>query len=240
MEGLVEGSIFRSGSEVRITVQLIHAATDSHLLSEHYTGTLENIFKLQGEVAMAIAKAIQVAVTPEEETRITTAKPVDPQAYEAYLRGMFFYWKYTPAGFEKAAESFLQAVELDPDFAEAHAFLGWAYWTPASLGYVLVAEATARARPAIDRALALDDTLPIAHVAAGWIARTFDWDWPRAEREFLRAIELNPSDPLGHHGLAGYYGALGRFDDALREIEEAMELDPLNLNYNNSIAELDH
>ncbi|MCH8204317.1 MAG: tetratricopeptide repeat protein, partial [Candidatus Hydrogenedentes bacterium] len=236
VEALVEGSVFWAGNDVRITAQLIHAATDSHLLSENYSGTLENIFQLQGEVAMAIAEAIRITVTPEEETRITTAKPVDPEAYEAYLRGRFYFWKLTQDGLEKAAESFQHAVELAPGFAEAHAWLGMAHWAPTLFGFVLPAPAISRARPALDRALALDDTIAVAHILAGHIALNFDRDWPRAEREFLRAIELNPSDPQGHFGLNQFYYSVGRFDDGLRVIQKAIDLDPLDMTYSNNLA----
>ena len=186
---------------------------------------------------MAIGEAIHVAVTPEEETLITTAKEVNPEAYEAYLLGKFFHAKRTPDGFEKAAESFQRAIELDPNFAEAHVGLGMAYWVPSSYGFVPEAPALARARPHIDTALALDDTLAVAHVAAGYIARSSDWDLTRAEREFLRAIELNPGDPAGHAALSGAYPRLGRFDDAIRESQEAINLDPLNLLYSSSLAD---
>ena len=236
VDALVEGSVMRVGHDVRVTAQLIRGATDSHLWAESYTGTLENILKLQGEVAMAIAKAIRVAVTPEEEKRITTAKRVDPEAYEAYLRGRFFFWKFTPDGIEKAVESCQRAVELDPDYAEAYGLLGAAYWVPAVRGFVPPASAVERARPAIDTALALDDTLAGAHAMAGWIALSYDWDWACAEREFRRAIEVNTGEPAGHDGLGRYYLSLGRFDDAIREMQEAIDLDPLNLLYRTSLT----
>jgi len=237
VEAVVEGSVFRAGNDVRITAQLIHGATDSHRWAENYTGTLENILKLQGEVALAIAEAIRVAVTPEEKTRITTAKPVDPEAYEALLLGRFFYWKFTPDSFGKAAEWLQRATEIDPDFAEAYAWLGMAHAAPSIMGFVPAVPAVARARPALDRALALDDTLADAHILAGHIALIFDLDWGRAEREFLRAIELNPGDAGGHLGLSQFYSSVGRFDDAIRVTQVAINLDPLNSLYNSGLAD---
>ena len=185
---------------------------------------------------MAIARAIRVAVTPEEEARITTAKEVNPEAYEALLRGKFFYWKTTPDGFERAAESFQLAVELAPDSAEAHGWLAVAYFTPAAYGFVPAAPAIARARPEIDKALALGDTIALVHVAAGYIALISEWDWAGAEREFLLAIEVQPGDPSGHGGLSQIYERLGRFDEAIREIQVAIDLDPLNSTYVHDLA----
>ncbi len=120
--------------------------------------------------------------------------------------------------------------------AEAHSSLGLAYWAPSIWGFVPAVEAVAWAKPVINTALALDDTLSAAHFMAGWIARVFDWDWARAEREFLRAIELDPSFSGGHIGLAWYYLSLGRFDDGIREMQEAIDLDPLNLTSNNDLS----
>ena len=227
VEGVIEGSIMRSGNDIRITAQLIDGRTDQHVWGENYSGTIENILKLQGEVALDIAEQVHANITEAEKGRLASQTTVVPEAYEAYLKGTYFFYKFNQEGFRKAQELLLHTVELDPNFAEAYARLANAYWVPAWY-YTPPIQTEIEAKEAIKKALALDDQLAKAHYMAGWAALTYDWDWERAEQEFRRAVELNPGDPDAYNGLTWYLVSLGRFDEAINAMNECIRLDPVN------------
>jgi len=236
VDAVIEGSVLKAGNDVRVTAQLVDGRTDAHLWSDNYTGTLTNILSLQSQVTLAIAREIEVALTPEEKRRITRTKPVNPEAYEAYLKGILFNDKLTEESLKTAANYFKQAIEIQPDYTEAYAWLAASYWAPAGWGYVTPHESFARAKTAANTAIELDETCGEAHAAMGWIALIYDWDWQRAKRSFERAIELNPNFSRGHQGLAYYLFVAGRFDEAIEMMQTAVKLDPLSPNLNNSLA----
>ncbi|MCH8205274.1 MAG: hypothetical protein IID09_08920 [Candidatus Hydrogenedentes bacterium] len=224
VEAIVEGSVFRAGDDVRITAQLIHVATDSHLLSENYTGTLENIFKLQGEVAMAIAEAIRVTVTPEEETRIASAKPVDPEAYDLYLRGLQASYG-SLQGVTRSVTLFDQALAIAPDFALA--------WVKKSLGHAVVASLVPQAyelqsklaNEAADKAIALAPDESEAYYAR-FFMRYSSLDWYGAKETADFAFALNPNLAVTNLALGMLEVTRGDSVAAQKHLERAYELDP--------------
>jgi serine/threonine protein kinase/Flp pilus assembly protein TadD len=231
VDAVVEGSVLRSGKRVRITAQLIDAATDQHLWAESYERDLRDVLSLQGEVARAIANDIQVKLTPQEQARLVSARSVDPEAYQLYLKGRFYWSKRTEAGLKKGIEYFHQAIDLDPNYALAYAgiadcysLLGWDLFGP-----LPPREALPIAKAAARKALETDDSLAEAHNSLAWTKLAFDWDWTGAEREFKRAIELNPGYAITHHWYAECLAGMGRYAEALAEIRQAQELDPLSL-----------
>jgi TolB-like protein/Tfp pilus assembly protein PilF len=238
VDALVEGSILRSGDRVRITAQLIRAATDEHLWSENYERDLRDVLALQSEVARSIAREIKIAVTPQEQARFAEARPVDPDAHQLFLKGRYYVAKNTQEGAQKALEYFQRSLDKDPAYAAAYAGLSNAY---VFLGYTGIdvrppRETMPRAEAAASRALELDDTLAEAHASLGLVRWAYDWDWPAAEKDLKRAIELSPGYAIAHLRYANFLCSLGRFDEAVAEDKRALELDPLFLIFNHAQA----
>jgi TolB-like protein/Tfp pilus assembly protein PilF len=236
VDALIEGSVIRAGNDVQVTARLIDGRTDERIWGDFFQGTFSNILALQSEVTLAIAKEIEVALTPEEEKRITRTEEINPEAYEAFLKGKFFFEKFTEEGFKKAVDYLERAVEIDPNYAEAHAWASLAQWAPSIWGYSRPGESFPKARSAASKAMALDETLAMAHVSVGWIALAYDWQWQKAKESFERARELNPNDPEVYNGLAWYLSVSGRFDEAIEMMQTAVKLDPLSRVYNNHVA----
>ena len=235
VDAVVEGSVLRFGNRVRITAQLIHAASDQHLWAKSYERDLGDILALQSEVARAIAKEVKIKLTPHQQARLTCARPVNPEAYEAYLKGRYYWNKFTEEGFKRSLEYFKQAIEKDPVYASAYAGLAESY---ATLGFfsTVPKEAFPKAKEAALKALEIDDTLAQAHTSLGLSRLFYDWDRLTAEREFQRALELNPGYALTHHEYALYLMAMARLDEALVEEKRALELDPLSLRINTALG----
>jgi serine/threonine protein kinase/Tfp pilus assembly protein PilF len=231
VDAVLEGSVMRSGDRVRITAQLLHAPTDRHLWAESYERDLRDILALQSEVAQAVAREIKIVVSPEEQARLASARPVNPEAHEAYLKGRFFFNKLTKEDLLKAIQYAQQAVEIDPDYAPAYGLLASSYWeSSAEVGFgdIPPREAAQRTRAAVVNALAIDDSLAEAHVGLGSVLDRNDWDWAGAEREFKRAIELNPSFGRAHAMYAWDLMFVGRYDESIREAKGAVGLDPFS------------
>lgn len=239
VDAVVEGSVLRAGQQVRITAQLIHAPADEHLWAHSYEGDLRDTLALQKKVARAIAEQIRIELTPREQAALKSARTVDPVAYEAYLRGRFFWNKRTAESLKKAIDYFNQAVEKDPKYAEAYAGLADSYALAGDWQYSLMApkDALPKAKAAATKALELDDSLGEAHASLGFSIDLFDWDWPAAEREFRRAIELSPGYATAHHWYSWHLAVQRRNDEAIAEIKKALALDPLSLIVNADLAE---
>jgi len=238
VDGIVEGSVLRVGDRVRITAQLIQAEQERHLWAESYERDLRDILALQSEVARAIASEIKVRLTPQEQTRLARARPVNPKAHEAYLRGRYFLNRLTKEDLQKAIEYAQQAVEIDPDYAAAYGLLATSYWQSSSFefGNLPNREALQKTSAAATRALQIDDALAEGHYAMGTVLFFDDWDWAGAEREYKRAIELNPSFGDADAKYAWYLGAMGRRDESLREAERALQLDPVSVGPNHTMT----
>ena len=229
VDAVVEGSILKAGNRVRIAAQLIHGASDEHLWANDYEGDLTDILSLQKTIARAIAKEIGLALKPEEEAYLASARKVNPEAYNLYLKGWHFRTRETPEGTQKAVEYLEQAVAIDPNFAQAYALLVQGYFMLDAFGVISSREARTKARDAVERALELDDTLPDTHVYLGLYLYMYEWDWRGAERAFKRAIELDLNHVHAHFEYGLFMGRLGRFEEALVEAQRAKELDPLSL-----------
>jgi TolB-like protein/methylphosphotriester-DNA--protein-cysteine methyltransferase len=235
VDAVVEGTVMRSGDRVRITAQLIEAPSDRHLWAETYERDSRDILALQDEVARTIAGEIKVTLTPEERSHLSNARQVNPAANEAYLRGYNELRRHQPAtlyiageaeSIAKAIHYFQQAIAIDPKDALAYAGLADAYYDQSTFLRAPL-EVMPKAKAAAVRALELDETLAEAHASLGNVKVTFDWDWSGAEREFRRALELNPNLPQAHAGYARYFLALRRMGEAIQEIDRMQELDPL-------------
>ena len=237
VDGIIEGTVVRSAGRIRITSQLIYAPSDQHLWAHSYERDVGDLVTLQGEVAQAIAREVRAALTPEQRTRLSARVTTNPSAYEAYLKGRYYWNQRTPAAVSKSIEFFEQAVEQDPDFALAYAGLADAYNMSNVLGVLAPKESSPEAKAAATRALVLDPQLAEAHAALGLVKSHYDFDFPGAQREFLKAIELNPNYANAYLFYAGaYLTPMGRHEDAIAEMKKALELDPLSLPLNNMMA----
>ena len=236
VDAVVEGAVARSGNHVRITAQLIYVPTDRHLWAEEYDRDVGDILSLQNEVAAAIAREVRVTLTPEEQAGLASGPPVNLAAYEAYLKGRYYWNQRTEAGLRKGIEFFQQAIELDPTNALAYSGLADCYTGLGYLSYLAPKDAFPQARAAAERALALDSTLAEPHASLAYVRLYYDWNWAEAEREFQRALALNPNYATGHHWYSVYLTAMGRPREALAEIKRAQELDPLSLVINTDIG----
>jgi TolB-like protein/Tfp pilus assembly protein PilF len=228
VDAIVEGSVAREGDRVAVTAQLIDATNETNLWADRYEREIASILTLQGEVARAIAGEIQVTLTPEEEALLASSREVDPEAYEAYLKGMTQLYELTPAGFEAAQHYFEQALERDPDFAQAHGAMALVWGGRQQMGLMPVAEATPKAKAAAQRALEIDDAVAEAHYALAVIRTWSDWDWEGAEPSFLRAIELKPNWADVRAYYAHYLLITGRPEEAVVQMQRAVEIDPYN------------
>jgi TolB-like protein/DNA-binding winged helix-turn-helix (wHTH) protein/Flp pilus assembly protein TadD len=227
VNAIVEGSVVRSGQRVRVTAQLLEASTDQHLWAETYDRDLGDVLKLQGEVADAIAQKIRVQLTPQQQASLRTARPVNPVAYDDYLRGRFYFTtEFTkPVSLKKAQRYFEDAIEKDPDFALAYAGLADTYVYLAFTGAMSRDRAYRSAKEATGKAQELDDSMGELHDTLGVLSWQFEWDWDAAEREFNRAIALAPSYSCAHEDRAIFLAFRGRRAEALTEIAEIDQLD---------------
>jgi TolB-like protein/Tfp pilus assembly protein PilF len=227
VDAVVEGSVERVGNQVRITAQLIEAATDRHLWARSYERDLRSVLSLQDDVAQAIASEVRIKLTPQEHGHLTTARQVNPEAHELYLRGLYELRKGTEVGIEEAIKKFQQAVANDPNEALAYAGLADAYYDQSTIQRAPL-EVMPKAKAAAVRAIEIDDWLAEAHASLGYVKLNFDWDWPGAEREFHRALELNPNLPRAHTGYAHYLLTLRRTEEAGEELNRADSIDPFS------------
>src|SRR5437764_1249638 len=228
---IVEGSVQKSGEQVRVNVQLINALTDAHLWGDTYDRKLTDIFAVESEIAKTIAETLQARLTGSEKTLITKAPTVNPEAYELYLKGRFFWNKRTGADLLKSIDYFKQAVEKDQKYALAYAGLADAYVLLPPYGAASPSESFPQAEAAARKALELDDTLAEAHTSLGQVLLFYDLDFAGSTMEFERALSLDPNYATAHHwyGGGGPLLALGQFDRAIKEGKRAVELDPLSL-----------
>ncbi len=224
---LLDGSVRRAGDRVRIVAQLIDAETDQHLWAETYDRQLTDIFAIQADVAFHIAAALETELSPSEKTRIRREPTTDLQAYQLYLQGRHCFIRYTPDGLLKSIEYFEQALERDPRYALAHVGVALAFVELAETGALEPDEPYTRARQAAARALELDGELAEAHSVLAVIKCVRDFDWAGAEREFKRALELNPSGADTYDYYGRMLSSLGRHDESIAAERRAHELDPV-------------
>jgi len=226
VDTIVEGTVLRAGDRVRITAQLIDPAKETHLWAESYDRHLRDILDLQADVARAIAHEIEVKLTPQEQAQLAQVHPVDPEAYEAYLRGRFQWIKRTREGHIQACQHFQQAIAKDPSCAPAYAGLADALSIMNLWGLIPPEEGCAKARGLALKALEIDHSLSEAHTSLAWAALHYDYDFATAEKEFERAIELNPRNATAHHWFGMSLGMMGRYEEGYTELKRAIRLDP--------------
>jgi TolB-like protein/DNA-binding winged helix-turn-helix (wHTH) protein len=233
VDGLVEGTVSRSGNHLRITANLLQAYPERHLWAESYESEVGNVLALQGQLAQAIAREIQVKLTPQEQKLLGSTRTVDPQAHDDYLKGRYLCGKETREGMDKAIKYFELAIEEAPSdplgyagLANCYVLLGWG--GDVFAGDLSVIEIMPKARDAAQKALQLDENLAEAHTSLACVELILNWNWAGAEREFKRAIELNPSYSPAYAWYAHYLVAMGRFDESAAAAKRSLDLDPFS------------
>jgi serine/threonine-protein kinase len=226
---ILEGSVRKEGNKLRITARLVRAADGYHIWSGDYDRELTQVFAIQREIACAIVNALRLQFAATDQTRRARPRAVGLDAYNAYLKGRYHWGKRTEGGLQTSITHFEQAIAADPEYGAAHAGLADAYALLASYGVAAPNEVMPKAKSAARRALALDDSLAEAHTSLGFILSFYDWDWSAAEREYRRAIELDPGYPTARQWYSGYLRAAGRLEEALSQMQRAQDLDPLSL-----------
>ncbi|HEY8670964.1 MAG TPA: winged helix-turn-helix domain-containing protein [Terriglobales bacterium] len=240
VDAVVEGTVLRSGDRVRITAQLIQAPADKNLWAETYEGNVRDTLVVQTKVAQAIAEKIRIELTPQEQAGLRHLKEVEPDAYENYLKGRYFWNKRTSDGLRKAIDYFTQAIAQDRTYAPAYSGLADSYALAGDwqYGVMTTKEALPKAIAAAKKAIELDDNLSEAHTSLAFCLEGFNWDWQTADKEFRRAMELNPGYATAHHWYSWHLALLGRNGEAIAEMRKAQNLDPLSLIINADLAEL--
>jgi len=230
VQAVLMGRVVQRGDDLVISAELVNARDNSHIWGEHYDRKLADIMTVEGEIAQEISQALRLKLSGAEKQRLTKRYTENAEAYQLYLEGRYFWRKFTGGGIEKSIEFFQQAIDKDPKFGLAYAGLAGAYaLSSAGGGAVSPNVGMPKAKAAAMRALEIDDALGEAHVALAIVRAFYDWDWAGAEREFKRAIELNPEDPEAHHLYSHYLTATGRSAESLAESRRALELDPLSV-----------
>ncbi len=225
---VLEGSARREGTRIRITAELVHVTDQAQLWAETYERELSGLLALQSEVAGAVARALALKLLPAEQARAASARPVDPEAYDAYLKGSYHWKKLTPADVDTAQRYFELALAKDPSYAPAYEGLAWVWAIRQQMGMTLPQVAGPKAKAAALKALELDDSYAGAHEALALVRTWTDWDWAGAEPEWRRALELNPNGANAHAYYAHFLAITGRGDEAVRHSQRALELDPFN------------
>jgi len=225
---VLEGSIRKAGNRLRITAQLIDVVNGYHLWSEKFDREMGDIFAIQDEISMGIVENLKLKLLPAEKATIEKRYGRDPEAYNLYLRGLYFYNKATPEGLEKGLKYFQEAIDKDPSFALPYTAVAMVFLLYGMLGFFLSPnEILAKSKAALTKALELDDNLAEAHFIAGGIAHNIEWDWKAAENHFEKALALNPGMAICRAYYAWFLTAMGRFDEAIKQIKKAQEIDPL-------------
>src|SRR5579862_252284 len=239
VQAVVEGSVLRSGDQVRISTQLIRVPADEQMWSQSYEGDLRDALALQSKVAQAIAEQIRATLSNRQREALRQVRPVSPSAYEAYLKGRYFWNKRTADGLLKAIDYFSRAIQTDPTYAEAYSGLADSYALAGDWLYGVLSpnDAFRQARAAATRALALDDTLGEAHTSLAFSLDLYAWDWAAADKEYQRAIELNPGYATAHHWYGWHLLVMGRTSEGIFEMRRAESLDPLSLIISADLAE---
>ena len=235
VEGVVEGSVVRSAGRVRITAQLIHAPTDRHLWAHSYERRLEDVLALQDEVSRAIAEEIRITVTTDSARRPARTSAVNPEAYDAYLLGRHHWRQRSPQSLEKAIAYFQTAIAKDPYFAPAYAGLATTYGPRIIYSDIAPGPGAIEMKAAALKALELDPGLGEARAVLA-SALAYEWDWDGAEREYRRALEIDPNAAVSYMSYSWYLHALGRFEESLAQRRRALELDPLDVTLNRAVA----
>jgi TolB-like protein len=225
---VLEGSTQREQGRVRIAANLIEVNDQTQLWADSFERELAGILEVQRAVAQEVAQALALKLMPAEKARLIAGRSLDPEAYEAYLKGTMHWMMLTPSSLDQAERYFEQAIEEDPSYAPAHAGLAWVWAARQQIGAFSPSEAGPKAKAAAERAIALDESSDVAHEVLAVINTWTDWDWDAAKREFRRALELNPNNANAHAYYAHFLAIVGRIDEAVEHSERSIELDPYN------------
>lgn len=229
VDAVIEGTVQRSGDRVRVRAQLIEAQTDRHLWAESYERDVRDVLALEGDLARAIAHQVHLQLTPGNHANLMETRKLNPEAHEAYLKGLYYWGKLTEVDVRKSIMYFDEAIRLAPDFAPAYARLAFSYNLLASNLYVAPQDGYPKAKELARRALGIDANLANAHAALGFAVESFDWDWRAAEAEYRWANELEPNGQGAHQVYALYLSKTGRHKEAIAEMTRSAELDPLSV-----------
>ncbi len=234
---ILEGSVQKASDQVRVNVQLINALTDAHLWADTYDRKLTDIFAVESDIAKTIAETLQAKLTGSEKSSIAKVPTTNPEAYELYLKGRFFWNKRTAADLRKAIDYFNQAIEKDPNYAQAYAAVAQSWLILPAYGGGSPRECIPPAEAAISKALELDESSSEAHTARGMMLAGYQFDYPAGKKEYERALQLNPNDATAHHWFASdVLGALGESEREIAEMRRARDLDPLSLVINTNLG----
>jgi TolB-like protein/DNA-binding winged helix-turn-helix (wHTH) protein/Tfp pilus assembly protein PilF len=226
---VLEGSFRRAADRLRITAQLIQVKDQSHLWGQDYDRKPEDVLTVEDEVAVAVAREIQIRLTPHQQIKLARSRTIDFDAYEAYLKGRYFWNKRTEDGFRRAIDYFDQAIAKDPNYAQPYAGLADSYAMLAGYDFMSQDDAMPKARAAAQKALTIDDQLAEAYTALGLISMEYEWNWAQAENDFKQAIGLDPNYSVAHEYYGdGYLALVGKQDESIAELRKAHELDPLS------------
>lgn len=228
VDGVIEGTVQHIGRRLRLTVQLIDAVTDTHLWAECFEREFQDALKLQGEVAQAVARQIKSELTPEESARLARTRPVNPEAYEAYLKGLFHWYRLSAEHLDRAFAYFQLALDKDPNCALAYVGIANVWLIRSDAGFLSPAIAAPKARAAILKALEFEESLAEAHCVYANLIIAYDWNWAAGEREFRRAIQLDPNSADAHFMYADFLISMKRVKEWTTHIKRVLELDPLN------------
>jgi TolB-like protein/DNA-binding winged helix-turn-helix (wHTH) protein/Tfp pilus assembly protein PilF len=228
VDGVVESSVQRENGRVKVTIQLIHGPTDTHLWAREYERALTDVLQLQSEIAQTIADEVRIQVTQQDQTRMSAAASVNPAAHEAYLLGRYHFSKHIIDDHKRAISHFERAIQIDPSFAPAYAGLSLAWQKLGIQTRSALSAVEPQARAAAQKALELDDQLAEAHVARANLQFFYDWNWAGAENTLRRALELDANNLDAHYNYAVLLMCLGRIEESIREIQVAEQLDPLS------------
>ncbi len=226
-DSVLDGTIQRTGDQVRVTVRLWSVRDGRAVWGDELDEKFTGLFAVEDAIAERLASALALRLSPRERQQLTRRYTENAEAHRAYLRGLYFSRMRTTEGFDKAVDEFHHAITLDPTYALAYAGLSQAYYRESSV-HMTLADAVAKSRASATTALQLDDSLALGHAALAQIKFRYDWDFPGAEREFRRAIALNPNDVTAHQSFSEYFTALGRVDESVAEARLARDLDPLS------------
>jgi serine/threonine protein kinase/TolB-like protein/Tfp pilus assembly protein PilF len=234
VDAVLLGKITQRGDTLNIQTDLVRVSDGSELWGDQFTRKVSDLFAVQGDIAREIYSNLRPKLDGGEAKQLARHETENPEAYQLYLQGLFYWNKWTQDGFQKAIDFFRQAVEKDPSYAQAYAGLADAYTFMGASGYVTPQQVWQSAKSAAMQSVKIDDTLPEGHISLALVRENFDWDWAGAEKEFKRAIELNPNSAEAHHWYGDFLTRLGRFDEARTELKKAQDLDPLSLLINTS------
>jgi len=240
VDAVIEGTVTQADGRVRLTANLLHAPSDRHLWAETFERDLSDVLGLQRELARTVARQIHLKLSVEDQARLDRGRPVHPEAHEMYLKGQFHYYRWSRPEFVKAIEYYRRAIDLDPEYAEAHVGLAKTFGWQWILGALPPNEAYPQFEMALKRARAIDESLPEVHYVQAVAAWYFYWNWEQAEREFRRALELNPNLEEARYEYAWFLATMGRHGEAVVQAERAVETDPLSVSANLALGSVYH